>query len=412
MVITSNKFRNSTSQEIFIYQFEVPANFNQTIFVGFPVNLLTTAGSFTSVSTPSPAVTTTNTFTLSSVVISVYRSTSLGTPKQSLFDTPTIGGSLTTTTYTTSASASGTKTFTTEQFIGSLDAEFQPSREGIVYYYNVYLTATLTINSVWSITLPSNSTAYDFSITANLEGSGANVRTSSVSGAGFTLTFNTTNPATYFYGTGEYTVSPPTLLGTVYGYNIYAINNFYGALIGSLNGSLNGTINTVANSTDANYRVPFISGTGTADVSIYNDGGLSFNPSINTLNITRINSAYVGGVWLIDGTNTGSFNALVPLFTSQPTLADINNQSALTFTRQTTSYATGGSYINPFDNFDKVDIAIVFPNWGIVGFVDSNYQTAGGILINFKNIYDYPVYVNFTDNQMSSCLIYRNDVLQ
>jgi len=171
------------------------------------------------------------------------------------------------------------------------------------------------------------------------------------------------------------------------------------------------SVNVTAVSTDANYRIPFLA-TTTGSSTVSSDGGITFNPSNNTLNVSRINSSYVGGVWLIDGTNTGTFNAAIPLFTSQTNLADINDQSSLTFTRQTTDYATGGSYLNPFDNFDKIDTIIVFPNWGIVGFVDSNYNAAGGILINYKNIYDFPVFVNVTDNQMSSCLIYRNDVEQ
>ena len=166
--------------------------------------------------------------------------------------------------------------------------------------------------------------------------------------------------------------------------------------------SANGIL--ISNSTtNTNYRIALGSAVGGA--VLYSNNGLLYNPSTQVL-LTPC----VGGVWLIDGTNTGSLNALIPLFTSQTNLGDINNQSALNFDKQDTTLGAAGSYVNPFDNTDKIDRIIVFPRWGIVGYQDSGY--AGTLNINYKNNYDFPVYVDLTDNVMTSCRIYWNGTQQ
>lgn len=177
-----------------------------------------------------------------------------------------------------------------------------------------------------------------------------------------------------------------------------------------------------ASSTNTAYRIPFALD-ATGSTTLLSDSNLNFNPSSNTFSVDNAsvdnisvdkitaNSLNVGaGVWLIDGTNTGSLNAIVPLFTSQSDLGDINNQSALTFTKQDTTEGAAGDFQDPFNNDNKIDIIIVFPKWGIVGFNGTGYSST--MNINYKNTNAFPVFVDPLDNVMSSCKIYYNDVEQ
>ena len=168
-------------------------------------------------------------------------------------------------------------------------------------------------------------------------------------------------------------------------------------------------VNISQTSTNNGFRITLGSGTGTGSSEILSNGDFTFNPSTGTL--TGAKSFTVGaGVWLIDGTNTGSLNAIVPLFTSQTDLGDINNQSELSFPRQDTSRGAAGDYQDPFNNDNKIDTIIVFPNWGIVGFNGTGYSST--VNINYKNTNAFPVFVDPLDNVMSSCKIYFNDVEQ
>ena len=128
--------------------------------------------------------------------------------------------------------------------------------------------------------------------------------------------------------------------------------------------------------------------------------------------VDTVYSKSVGGVWIINGVFTpgNTLNAILPLFTSQADLGNINDQSALTFTRADGTIAAAGSFINPYELDNQVDTVLVFPNWGIVGFPNTSY---GGVnILNYKNEYAFPVYVDCTNNSMSSCKIYFDGVQQ
>ena len=168
------------------------------------------------------------------------------------------------------------------------------------------------------------------------------------------------------------------------------------------------SVNVTAVSTDADYRVPFLA-TTTGSSTVSSDGGITYNPSLNALNVSRINSGYVGGVILIDGTNTGSLNYYVTLNKSASNLADLYNQSSLTPVSATLSGAATGSLVTTVNVNDLADRILIFPNWGIKGYQNSNYST---LLIDIGNNNDFPIWAEITNNVMTSCRIYLNGVEQ
>ena len=168
-------------------------------------------------------------------------------------------------------------------------------------------------------------------------------------------------------------------------------------------------MNVTAVSTDADYRVPFLA-TTTGSSTVSSDGGITYNPSLNALNVSRINSGYVGGVILIDGTNTGSLNYYVTLNKSASNLADLYNQSSLTPVSATLSGAATGSLVTTVNVNDLADRILIFPNWGIKAYQNSGY--AGTLLADIGNNNSFPIWAEITNNVMTSCRIYLNGTEQ
>ena len=192
-----------------------------------------------------------------------------------------------------------------------------------------------------------------------------------------------------------------------------------------VSGNLTGTssnVNITSSNAATAFRIPFASA-NTGSSTLLSDGDINFTPSSNSFSVSNITATNItatnitadslsvgAGVWLIDGTNTGSVNAIVPLFTSQSDLGDINSQSTLDFDKQDNGEIAAGDYQEPFNNDNKIDTVIVFPKWGIVGFNGVDYDSTCNL--NYKNNNAFPVFINPLDNVMSSCKIYYNNVLQ
>ena len=242
-------------------------------------------------------------------------------------------------------------------------------------------------------------------LTGNVSGTATNINiTSSNAATAFRIPFAST-------GTGSSTLLSDSNLTFTPSNNTLSVSKITADITGDLTGT-SSNINITETTTNTAYRIPFAL-TSTGSAALGSDQGFNYNPSIDTLNVSNItaDSLSVGaGVWLIDGTNTGSLNAIVPLFTSQSDLGDINNQSALSFPRQDNTRGSAGDYQDPFNNDNKIDTIIVFPKWGIVGF--NGTDMSGTININYKNTNAFPTFVDPLDNVMSSCKIYLNDVEQ
>lgn len=109
----------------------------------------------------------------------------------------------------------------------------------------------------------------------------------------------------------------------------------------------------------------------------------------------------------VDGGNT-------PIFYSCPLLTKVLSQSNITGNltnddRQDTSISYAGTWINLNAN-NSANSFIIFPNYGICGYADSDY--GGTILINFKNRTNYPVIVNCPiSNSCSSVKVFYHDIL-
>ena len=250
-------------------------------------------------------------------------------------------------------------------------------------------------------------------VTGSITGTASNINiTSTGTTAAFRIPFALT-------GTGSAALGSDSNINFNPGTNTFSVDNITATLTGNVTGNVTGNltgtatnINITGTTTDAAYRIPFAL-TSTGSAALGSDQGFNYNPSTDTLNVANItaDSLSVGaGVWLIDGTNSGSLNAIVPLFTSQSDLGDINSQSTLSFPRQDTSRGSAGDYQEPFDNDNKIDTVIVFPKWGIVGFNTTGHT--GTVNLNYRNDNAFPVFVDPLDNVMSSCKIYYNDVEQ
>jgi len=191
--------------------------------------------------------------------------------------------------------------------------------------------------------------------------------------------------------------------------DILSTTIFAGDLSGTATVATNVTATAV--STNSNFRVPFLSDTS-GTVAIRSDGGLLYNPNKNLLTTSSLTSSYYGGqlagVWLVNGSNRSNNDGILPLFCSQKNLANVNNQGALTEV-PVTGNTVVGSLISNYSINNVVDTVIIFPNWGIEGFDDTDYNPA--TRINLHNDQDVPIYAEpSSPNVLTSCKIYFNKV--
>ena len=185
----------------------------------------------------------------------------------------------------------------------------------------------------------------------------------------------------------------------------------------NVTGDLTGTATTAtnvtatANNTNSAFSVPFLSA-ASGSVAIRSDTGLNYNPSTEILTATTLNCSFNSGqgagVWLVNGSTANTaLEAVIPLFCSQTNLGNINDQGSLT--EVSVSGAVVGSYISNFSLNNLVDIIVLFPRWGIIGYDGAGY--ASTVRINLHNDQATPVFAQTTSNNtLSSCRIYYNKV--
>ena len=276
----------------------------------------------------------------------------------------------------------------------------------VVYNHSTALGADAKISASNQIVLGTASDSVlirgPLSVTGTITGTATNVNVTEVSSGSFRVPFLSGN-------SGSQTISSDA------GITYNPASNVLSTCVSTVTQTAAGL---------SSYRVCLAGNSVGEATSIVSNSGLVYNTVTDTLDAGSLirstdidlggslvcarNGGQGSGVWLVNGSTANTaLEAIIPLFCSQTNLGNINNQGSLT--EVSVSGSVVGSYITNFSVNNLIDVIVLFPGWGIIGYDGTGYSST--VRINMHNNQATPVFAQTSSaNTLSSCKIYYDKV--
>ena len=386
---------NSNTQNIFAWKIGVLPFFGGQINFSIPMYGVVLSATVTSGSATAKANIN---VLLSNYKWNIYKSYIAGSTGV-FFTSTAANGTLISPTVTYTKTATGSGSFDASLYMGHLTGSFSPITEDEFAEYTIYFYGTTTITATRTVA--------PIQFEANCR-SGVNATVGGAFGSATngTLTYL---PATFptFVASSLTVITPTVSSGTILGNILKGTKLEVNQVVLPTGTS---TLKLGSNSTifDNAGTLSLRAASGASNTFTLNTSGLLNG---NSLNLTgdlfcAFNGGQGSGVWMINGNSINTaLEAIIPLFCSQSNLGNINNQGSITAV--SVSGAVVGSLISNFTLNNLIDVIILFPRWGVIGYDGTGYTST--IRINLHNDQATPIFVQTTSaNTLSSCRIYYN----